>query len=172
MFESLAKNHNGENIAVGAYGCFQYCIWAWLPLCFKKTQKNPKNQSFASSGCTLVPTLRFFFLNASVHAVQIRLCPASAEKKKTPKHKNGNEKRKNNIWQARKTNIYMYKVMYTIYSNTFQSGQTLKSLAKISLYILFYLFIFLNLNPWGHLLYRDCTIYVYMSNHEGPKQQK
>lgn len=38
-----------------------------------------------------------FFLNASVHAVQIRLCPASAEKKKTPKHKNGNEKRKNNI---------------------------------------------------------------------------
>lgn len=28
----------------------------------------------------------------------------------------------------------MYKVMYTIYSNTFQNHQTLKSLAKISIY--------------------------------------
>lgn len=63
-----------------------------------------------------------------------------------------------------KTNIYMYKVMYTIYSNTFQNRQTLKSLAKIS--------IFFFLNPLGNLLYLDCTIYVYMSNHEGPKQQK
>lgn len=35
---------------------------------------------------------------------------------------------------GKKTNIYMYKVMYTIYSNTFQNRQTLKSLAKISLY--------------------------------------
>lgn len=58
----------------------------------------------------------------------------------------------------------MYKVMYTIYSNTFQNRQTLKSLAKISIYFF--------LNPLGNLLYLDCTIYVYMSNHEGPKQQK
>lgn len=58
----------------------------------------------------------------------------------------------------------MYKVMYTIYSNTFQNRQTLKSLAKISLY-----FFSTHL---GNLLYLDCTIYVYMSNHEGPKQQK
>lgn len=35
---------------------------------------------------------------------------------------------------GKKPNIYMYKVMYTIYSNTFQNRQTLKSLAKISLY--------------------------------------
>lgn len=72
--------------------------------------------------------------------------------------------RKNEKHDEPKTNIYMYKVMYTIYSNTFQNRQTLKSLAKISIYFF--------LNPLGNLLYLDCTIYVYMSNHEGPKQQK
>jgi hypothetical protein len=56
---------------------------------------------------------------------------------------------------SQKTNMYMYKVMYTIYSDTFQNRQTLKSLAKISLYILFFP------NPLGNLLYLDCTIYVY-----------
>lgn len=46
-----------------------------------------------------------------------------------------NEKTKQNEKHDEpKTNIYMYKVMYTIYSNTFQNRQTLKSLAKISIY--------------------------------------
>lgn len=59
-----------------------------------------------------------------------------------------------------KTNVHMYKVMYTVYSNTFQSPRTLKSLAKISFFFS------------TQFVYLDCTIYVYMSNHEGPKQQK
>lgn len=75
------------------------------------------------------------------------------------------KKEKRLIHDKVKTNIYMYKVMYTIYSNAFQNRQTLKSLAKISIYLFF-------LTPLGNLLYLDCTIYVYMSNHEGPKQQK
>lgn len=48
-----------------------------------------------------------------------------------------NKTNKKNKWRnmtSQETNIYMYKVMYTIYSNTFQNRQTLKSLAKISIY--------------------------------------
>ena len=79
-----------------------------------------------------------------VHAVQtsISFMPylvlRERKQNKTKKNKWGN-------MTSQERNIYMYKVMYTIYSNTFQNRQTLKSLAKISIYFFFS-------TPLGNLL--------------------
>ena len=82
-------------------------------------KKNKKSLSNASCPCS-----SDFYL---IHAL-----PRS---ERTQTKQNKTEKK--NKWRnmtSQETNMYMYKVMYTIYSNTFQNRQTLKSLAKISIY--------------------------------------
>lgn len=72
-----------------------------------------------------------------------------------------NEK-KQNMKQAENKHIHVQSNVHHIFKHISKSSDF--EIISQNKYIFFFF------NPLGNLLY--CTIYVYMSNHEGPKQQK
>lgn len=171
VFESLAKIIIGHGcirlvfILHFEVGCFPFYSKVWTFNIYRLRRFVFFLLLFASASAFLFLLLHSKMLLSMQNSdswlllLLSRSCPNLVQRERK------DEKQKKKKHDEPKTNIYMYKVMYTIYSNTFQNRQTLKSLAKISIY-------FFSQPLLGNLLYLDCTIYVYMSNHEGPKQQK
>lgn len=97
-------------------------------LLFLKSTWSTGYDAFASaSAFLLLKRSRMLLSMQSRRFYLIHALPRSERSQKMKERKVKNEH------DEPKTNVYMYKVMYTIYSNTFQNRQTLKSLAKISI---------------------------------------
>jgi len=131
-----------QNYNCNCHGCiqlFSYCIWGWLlnffrvslflkSACLYRFLKSISYNAFVSTSVS-PPCWRTLRCFCPCNSVLYRLLASISFMPYLVLRERKNEKH-----DEPKTNIYMYKVMYTIYSNTFQNRQTLKSLAKISIY--------------------------------------